>query len=737
MIASGFPIQEAFEVFAPVESVDGKRSQFRDVRTVLTEPDGKFHKARFPKHENLPSQPWFSDPRFNQVTLGFTDAFNNYTINEVTAPRIQILPAGGAVADALSAALMGQNPDLCATVVLPPQIARQRLIEDTNGNLVHLSQTDIDAKPLAEVVARGQALFERDFSPSDGLGPAFNTTSCAACHGLPFNVGVEPLAGGPGVRFRNALQPTESGKKTSRNTPHVFGSGILTELGIEKHGDGAPVADDNANPHNWKGTVPTVRAFTAGALKGELGLESVEKVAELAGAPISTAATLDLDKDGHTAEMTVGDVTAMTAFQASLPRPFQINMSDPQVIHGRQVFENTGCIMCHQPVQTLKSTVLNLTNPETSGVVQVPLGSSTVELFSDLKRHKMGSLLAEPGAQGGIPADVFKTKELWGVGDSAPYLHDGSADTLGQAIDKHRGQPMDSITYTATSEQLGSNLFAMHLTLRNGLNTPIPTDNILLVLTSAPAGVTADDRDGGPAGVGATWNLGTHLDSGSKTETAQLGVAVRYRTASSQSVPAGSLRFKLVSQADYSQALPVIESYNFLSDSDKADLIRFLRSLVLPRRADLEAAALNSLTANDRAILGSSLRSLIRLLQPGRLLFGWFVNPSPDGTGKVSDLLTVQASITAEAGLDRASVVIDGKTVLPLVYRFSSGFHEALLDTRSLAEGEHVLTLDIRGQGNPDDRLVGAVTAVITVDNIPDTSPSNFLVNWSRQCLIE
>lgn len=614
VLASTYQIRDGFEVFAPVESVDGMRTVFDDFMDILTEPDGRFHKVRFPKHEGFPAQPWFNDSRLSAATLGFTDRFNNFNFNEVESPRLQRAPApADAVAEALAEALGGGAVNGCGPVILPPAVARQRLIEDADGNLTHLSQAAVDNMPLDEVISRGQALFEREFRESEGAGPALNAYSCATCHGLPFIGGVEPTAGGPGVRFRNALQPTESGLKTSHNTPHVFGSGVLTQLGKELGADGS---DAKPFPHHWKGLVPSIRAFTAGALKGELGIESVEKVAEIAGVSIAEAATRDPDRDGKVAEVTVGDVTALTVFQQSLPRPYQINASDSKVIKGRQVFESVGCAACHTPVQTLRSTILELTNPETDGVVRIPLGSPTVELFSDLKRHKMGSLLAEPGAQDGIPADVFKTKELWGVGDSSPYLHDASADTLEEAIARHGG--------------------------------------------------------------------------------------------------AGS------------EALPAVTAFNALSGGDRGDLIRFLKSLVLPRPRDLEVAAFNRLTDNDRAILGPFLPSLLQGLPQAPLLVAWIVDPPPEGSGKVKGQTTVRVSITAEDHFDQAFLVVDGNTILPLAYNFATGFHEAALNTTTLSEGYHVLALDLRTSGSTDDRQRVVNTAVITVDNIPDDSPSNF-----------
>ena len=64
-----------------------------------------------------------------------------------------------------------------------------------------------------------------------------------------------------------------------------------------------------------------------------------------------------------------------------------------------------------------------------------------VRLYGDLKRHYMGAGLAESIDEVGTGADNFlTTKELWGVGSSEPYLHDGRATTLTEAILKHGGE---------------------------------------------------------------------------------------------------------------------------------------------------------------------------------------------------------------------------------------------------------------------------------------------------------
>jgi CxxC motif-containing protein (DUF1111 family) len=82
---------------------------------------------------------------------------------------------------------------------------------------------------------------------------------------------------------------------------------------------------------------------------------------------------------------------------------------------------------------------VNLGNFESDGK-----GGALVHLFGDLKRHNMGSELAESIDEAGTGAANFLTKELWGVGSTPPYLHDGRATTLAQAIEFHGGESANS-----------------------------------------------------------------------------------------------------------------------------------------------------------------------------------------------------------------------------------------------------------------------------------------------------
>jgi CxxC motif-containing protein (DUF1111 family) len=69
-------------------------------------------------------------------------------------------------------------------------------------------------------------------------------------------------------------------------------------------------------------------------------------------------------------------------------------------------------------------------------------GTMTVELWSDFKRHDVGAALADSKAFNQIAANQFITPPLWGIAVSAPYLHDGRAPTLKDAILQHAGDAL-------------------------------------------------------------------------------------------------------------------------------------------------------------------------------------------------------------------------------------------------------------------------------------------------------
>jgi Di-haem oxidoreductase, putative peroxidase len=255
------------------------------------------------------------------------------------------------------------------------------------------------------------------------------------------------------------------------------------------------VAEDLVvRPFQWKGTEPTVRAFNRGASHNELGMQAVEIV----------GAGVDGDFDGVVDEMTIGDQTALAVYLAAQPRPTTtlelalLGLIDPptadeveSIFHGLVVFAQVGCNQCHRAVMKIDDPTFSepsqnpnyrdpvfpagqdpvaelvdpdfavsfdLTQDQPDNVVVGPngqivhLGSlktdnqgrGIVNLFGDLKRHEMGPALAESIDEAGNGASMWLTKELWGVGSTAPYLHDGRATTLTEAILEHGAEAEDS-----------------------------------------------------------------------------------------------------------------------------------------------------------------------------------------------------------------------------------------------------------------------------------------------------
>ena len=67
-------------------------------------------------------------------------------------------------------------------------------------------------------------------------------------------------------------------------------------------------------------------------------------------------------------------------------------------------------------------------------------GKAVAELFGDMKRHDMGAGLTEQIDEVGTGRSTFMTRNLWGIGSTAPYMHDGRATTLTEAILEHGGE---------------------------------------------------------------------------------------------------------------------------------------------------------------------------------------------------------------------------------------------------------------------------------------------------------
>jgi CxxC motif-containing protein (DUF1111 family) len=122
-------------------------------------------------------------------------------------------------------------------------------------------------------------------------------------------------------------------------------------------------------------------------------------------------------------ELSEDDLFDVVSFAMLLAAP-QPDAPTEASERGRAAFAELACDACHVPA---------LTGPR-----------GTVPLYSDLLLHDMGDALADGIVMGLASGREFRTAPLWGVAATGPYLHDGRADTLDEAIRAHDGESKKS-----------------------------------------------------------------------------------------------------------------------------------------------------------------------------------------------------------------------------------------------------------------------------------------------------
>jgi hypothetical protein len=109
----------------------------------------------------------------------------------------------------------------------------------------------------------------------------------------------------------------------------------------------------------------------------------------------------------------------------------------PSAQHGKELFSEVGCALCHTPSFQTAGTPTPKNEREEIGPHSVALRGQTVNLYSDLLVHHMGATLADNVVQGNAGPDEFRTTPLWGLGQRLFFLHDGRTGDLNVAIQDH------------------------------------------------------------------------------------------------------------------------------------------------------------------------------------------------------------------------------------------------------------------------------------------------------------
>jgi CxxC motif-containing protein (DUF1111 family) len=317
----------------------------------------------------------------------------------------------------------------------------------------------------------GREVFDRNFTVATGLGvPEFNADSCRACHGDPviggaggleLNVarfghdgnGMEAFTNLPGGQAASKLRPPPDGTRENipegnpnpadnadvfeqRQTPTLLGMGLIDGISdatilanedpTDSNGDGifgvARVLMVAGQPEvgrfGWKAQVPHTGDFARDAMGGENGITTPDD-----GRGFAFVTDADLLPDP---ELPLSELNSLIFFLNNLAPPIPRDLTLPTVQAGQLIFSALRCDRCHIP--TLEGA------------------AGPVPLYSDLLLHDvMGDAfrgMAEPGAGVGM----YRTPPRWGRRDTAPYMHDGRAATLTDAILGHFAEGLYSKT---------------------------------------------------------------------------------------------------------------------------------------------------------------------------------------------------------------------------------------------------------------------------------------------------
>lgn len=139
-----------------------------------------------------------------------------------------------------------------------------------------------------------------------------------------------------------------------------------------------------------------------------------------AAAPSSPLTDTDAAPDPEMSATELFDLVSWAMLLAA-PAPSPMNANAEL---GQGTFEAIGCAACHIP--------------------SLPSPQGLVPAYSDLLLHDMGEDLADGLVMGLASGSEFRTAPLWGILATGPYLHDGRADTLEDAILAHGGEAQAS-----------------------------------------------------------------------------------------------------------------------------------------------------------------------------------------------------------------------------------------------------------------------------------------------------
>lgn len=351
----------------------------------------------------------------------------------------------------------------------------------------------LPGSPLAGITAQEHELFRmglEDFTEvegaADGLGPAFNGTSCSGCHNVPAIGGTSTitevragyrdedgtfheLEGGTLFHLFSLPPhtcqpkiPAEANVIARRAPIPLFGAGLVEAIADETIAAGEDPEDRNADGirgraarvgdmvtgqmrigrFGWKAQHATLLAFAGDAYRNEMGItndlfrdeDARGFSAEQLKLCSATRGVEDL-RDRRTGLRGIDNFANFMRFLG----PVESAPAGSLERAGQALFASIGCAGCHTPILM---TAANR-NPV--------FDRKAVALYSDLLLHDIGT--GDGIVQASAGANEIRTPALWGLRLRRPLLHDGSAATPEEAILRHSVEAESIIkTYKALPE---------------------------------------------------------------------------------------------------------------------------------------------------------------------------------------------------------------------------------------------------------------------------------------------
>jgi CxxC motif-containing protein (DUF1111 family) len=187
-----------------------------------------------------------------------------------------------------------------------------------------------------------------------------------------------------------------------------------------------------------KAGAPTVKHQTASAFAGDIGISNPlfpDPWGECTEAQAACRAGPHGDGDDRVYEIDGEGLDLVTFYSRNLAVPARRDVSDAEVLRGKEVFYDTGCTSCHTPAYVTHRLE---DQPEQSFQLIWP--------YTDMLLHDMGEGLADNRPEARATGREWRTAPLWGVGMTERvsghtyFLHDGRARSLLEAVLWHGGE---------------------------------------------------------------------------------------------------------------------------------------------------------------------------------------------------------------------------------------------------------------------------------------------------------